>query len=185
MNKQDLHIIAVISNPANFKSRYRLYKEFETRLLNDGANLYTVELAIGDQEFAVTDASNPKHTQLRTNDELWHKENLINIGISKLPVDAKYVAWVDADIQFLRPDWIEATIKALEEYPIVQMWSQALDLGPKNEVLTLNTSLAYCYQESLKIGEDYGEYWHSGYAWAARVDFLKHVGGLIDATLVG
>src|ERR1700677_494960 len=106
MNKQDLHIIAVISNPANFKSRYRLYREFEARMLKEGANLYTVELAIGDQEFAVTDSSNGKHIQLRTNDELWHKENLINIAISRLPDEAEYVAWIDADVQFLRADWI-------------------------------------------------------------------------------
>ena len=111
--------------------------------------------------------------------------NVTIVGISKLPEDAKYVAWIDADVQFLRPDWINATLEMLQKYPIVQLWSEALDLGPKNEILKVNTSLAYCYRESLKIGEEYGEYWHSGYAWAARMDFLKAVGGLVDATLVG
>lgn len=185
MNKEDLYVIAVISNPAKFKSRYRLYKQFKKHMLDSGANFYTVELAIGKEEFRVTSKKNPKHIQLRTNDELWHKENLINIAISKLPHDWKYVAWIDADIEFERQDWIEGTLQKLQEFPVVQLFEEGHDLGPNGDVILKNTGLAYCYQKSKKIGQTYGEHWHPGYAWAATREFIEHVGGLVDETLVG
>lgn len=50
-----LYVIACISNPVRFRSRYKLYKDFEKMVLDAGAVLYTIELALGDREFEVTD----------------------------------------------------------------------------------------------------------------------------------
>ena len=53
-------------------------------------------------DYINTNANNKKHLQLNTNNiPLWHKENMINIGIRKLlPNNWKAVAWIDADIEF-------------------------------------------------------------------------------------
>src|SRR5271166_3744723 len=83
-----LHVIAVISNPARFHSRYRLFRDFEASMKKTpGIHLVTVELAYGDRAFEVTQAGNPDHVQLRASDELWAKENMVNIGVSRLPSD--------------------------------------------------------------------------------------------------
>ena len=84
---QDFYVISVISNPARYTSRYDLYEKFEKKMLESGVKLLTVELQLGQRAFQVTDASNPFHLQLRSDDELWHKENMINLGIAKLPHD--------------------------------------------------------------------------------------------------
>jgi len=74
-----LYAITSIFNPCNYKTRYKLYKEFEKRCKDSGIILYTIEAAFKDQDFAVTDKNNNRHIQVRTNDELWIKENLLNI----------------------------------------------------------------------------------------------------------
>ena len=100
MNPADLHVIAVISNPVRYASRERLYRDFARHVEQAGATLWTVEAAYGDRPHLITEPTNPRHLQLRTKHELWHKENLVNLGIARLPADWKYVAWVDADVMF-------------------------------------------------------------------------------------
>ena len=58
-----LHVIAVISNPCLYVTRYILFKEFIQRIENEERNviLYIVELTYGDQKFIVTDKKNKKH----------------------------------------------------------------------------------------------------------------------------
>ena len=50
------------------------------------ARPFVVELCYGAQEFQVTSATDPTHLQVRANpgEVLWHKENLINMGVSGL-----------------------------------------------------------------------------------------------------
>src|SRR6266704_546709 len=96
----DLYVVTAVSNYERYKSRYRLYRDFEKRCLDAGAKLYTVEAAFGERPHEVTNRDNPQHIQLRTSSQLWHKEQMINIGISRLPSDWKYMAWVDCDVVF-------------------------------------------------------------------------------------
>lgn len=154
-NKIDKHllnnfyVIAIITNPVRYKRRPELFKQFALRMENYGVKLYVVEAAYGDREFSVTDSNNPRHIQLRTKYELWHKENMINIGISRLPSNWEYVAWIDGDIDFIEKDWPLETVQQLQHYPIVQLFTDAIDLGPDNEVLTIFKSFAYCYRHKL------------------------------------
>lgn len=202
----NFYVIAVMTNPERFKTRPRLFKEFMARMEKYGAKLYVVEGAFGGRDFEVTDPSNPRHIQVRTDSEIWHKENLINIGISRLPSSWQYVAWVDGDIDFVRPDWMEETVHELQHHPFVQMFEDAADLGPTHEIMTVFKSFAACYKKGLpakkitavkggaSVDNDcyyyYGKtspgtYWHPGYAWAATRDAINTVGGLLDIGIAG
>jgi hypothetical protein len=110
-----LHVIAVISNPCQFARRYILAREFVKRMENEqNIRLYFVELAYGDQQFYLTEKHNPRHLQLRATTPLWHKENMINLGVKKLlPVGWKAFAWIDADIEFESITWASDTLKVL------------------------------------------------------------------------
>lgn len=180
-----LHVIAVISNPIRFASRYRLYHEFAKRVNDAGAPLYTVELAYGERPFAITEAGHPRHFQYRTHEELWHKENLINLGISRLPSDWKYVAWVDADVAFARPDWAEETVHQLQHYKFVQMFTYATDLGPEYQPIQHHYGFVHAWQRGEAPSPTYGLKHHPGFAWAARRDAIDAVGPLIDYAILG
>lgn len=191
-----LHIITVISNPIRYESRYKLYRAFAKHVKDSGGILTTVELAFGDRPFEVTDSCNPRHVQLRTFDEVWHKENLINVGLSRLPSDWEYVAWVDADVAFVRPDWVQETIQQLQHYMVCQLFSHAIDLGPAYEPLQIHRGFAFSYHEDIPPtgtpGTPYmpypgpqGAVWHPGFAWAARREAIDHLGRLIDWGILG
>lgn len=185
-----LHVVAVVSNPIRFRSRYRLFREFENRMLETaGVKFYIVEMAYGDRAYECTDSSNGNHLQLRTSQELWLKENMINLGVKRLfPKDWKYMAWVDADVEFQNPYWARETIQQLQHYPVVQPWSHCVDLGPHGEVL--QTFESFCSVHRKRIpkqthpSQPY-KYAHSGYAWACTRFFWENAGGLMDFPILG
>jgi hypothetical protein len=172
-----------------------------------GAILYTAEVAFGDREFEITDPNNPQHLQLRSRHEVWLKENTLNLVINRLPKDWKYVAWIDADVQFTRPDWSQETIQLLQHYDFLQMFSHAQDLGVNYEPLITTPGFVYgklteddesggkyvsgkdhyYYGLVKKIGEKLvgWKYRHPGFCWSARRDALDKVGGLIDFAILG
>jgi hypothetical protein len=180
-----LYVVAVISNPCRYKARYDLYHKFEQHVLDHGAELLTVEMAFGERPWVVTEANNPSHIRLRSAHELWHKENMVNIGIRHLPQGWNYVAWVDADITFARPDWVEETIHQLQHYPIVQMFSEAVDMSPTFDVLSQHQGFIHAYMNGQMTTDRSYEVYHPGFAWAARRDAINTLGGLFDTAILG
>ena len=130
-----LHVVTVLFNPLRYRARYRNYRAFEKHVEDAGAVLHTVEAAFGGREFEVTEAANPLHVQVRTSDELWLKESLLNLGISRLAPEARYIAIVDADIAFQKPHWAQETLQILQHHPVAQMFSAITYLGPDDEPL--------------------------------------------------
>ena len=182
-----LHIVTPIFNPRRFERRYELYRHFEKQVKDSGAILWTVELALHERPFEVTESNNPHHIQLRSDDEWFVKENLINIGISRLPFEVKYFAWCDCDIKFINVNWATETIQMLQHHPIVQMFSQVVNLSPKDEAFQLWNGFAYSHQTGRPyrpIGGDYN-YWHPGFAWAYRREAFDAVGGLMEQIPLG
>ena len=183
-----LYVVAAVFNPRRYARRYELFRQFAEHVSHQPrARLITVELALGDRPFEVTEAHNPDHIRYRTNDEWFIKENLLNIGFRHLPREAKYMAWVDADIQFTHPDWADATIHALQHHPVVQMFTQVVNLGPDYQPFQYWHSFAHSFMLGRKwepCGHDYN-HWHPGFGWAYTREALTAFGGLMDRAILG
>jgi hypothetical protein len=117
-----------------------------------------------------------------------------------MPKSAQYVCWADADIQITcQKDWALETIHALQIHPVVQPWSEALDLGPQGEVMMVKgthvqRSFGWVWQEVGNVidgwrkqrwDDSYVPYAHTGYLWAATIDWLRSVGLLLDFSGAG
>lgn len=176
-----LYIIIPIFNPWRYKSRIKLYNDFKKYAEDCGAKVITVELAHANRDFELN-----SEVKLRAKSELWHKERMINLGIQRLPEDWQYVAWIDPDIIFARPDWVSETIQYLQHYSFVQLFSHAVDLGPKYEPLKTHEGIIYSYDNG-KLVDASGKYdkFHPGFAWAATRDAITNVGGLFDVGILG
>lgn len=191
------YVISVVSNPVRYQTRWRLFEQFKRHMADLGAKLIVVEQAFGKREFQVTERDNPMHVQVRTDQELWHKENMVNIGIQylcQLDPDWQYVAWIDGDIQFQRPDIILETAQQLQHYHWVQMFSHAIDLGPQGEAMKIYNGFMYNYMNNDNLppqGYGYGGYymakgnfWHPGFAYAARRSAIDRL-PLLDRAIMG
>lgn len=218
---EPLYVVTPIFNPVRWKSRWKLYQRFQKHIVDVGGILYTIEAAFGAREHALVGAphkeesdtpmlageagSDCKHDdarrathryiRMRVRDELWLKENLINVAVSHLPSDWKYVAWIDSDVMFTRPNIIGETIHQLQHYDFVQMFSHAQDVGPDYRVLSDRPgfiawhlaggklpSPGY-YYEGKRARQFAGVY--SGLAWACTREAWDNVGGLLDVAVHG
>jgi len=185
-----LHVIAVVSNPCLFAKRYILMREFMNRVEKEETRviLYIIELAYGDQKFVITDAKNPRHLQLRTDTPLWHKENMVNIGVRRLlPPDFKAFAWIDADIEFENVSWAADTLRVLNgSKDIVQLFSHCVDMNNDGSAMRVFNSASFQYSKRLPYcGDNGANLWHPGYAWAMTRKLFERLGGLYDKAILG
>jgi hypothetical protein len=198
-----LHVIAVVNNPERWKSRIALYRQFERHMHASGVHLITVEHAFGERPFEVTSSGNPDHVQVRGGrpQEIWLKEALMNLGVRqnltrRFP-EWRYVAFIDADIEFLRKDWAEETVHELQHVSVLQPWSHSVDLGPNCEVITnengRDVDRSFCaavLAGDAHVPTDKGPYpadrrQHCGYAVAMRRETYDGLGGLMDWVITG
>lgn len=204
-------VVTVLSNPVRYKRRYELYDMFRQMCEAAGVKLITVEQAFGNRQFMVTERGNPYHLQLRTVEELWHKENMINLGVKHacalatqlgLP-PVREVAWVDADCRSTRlpHDWFHETWHQLQHYQFVQMMDNLIDLDPYSNAMgpaqpgfisdylrlgapDVKEFLKFKIEANRQYGTR-GTLGRSGLAWAANIDAFNSVGGLIDYSILG
>ena len=185
---ETLHVIAVLSNPCQFARRYILAREFMKRMEREpDITVYMVELAYGIDGFHVTQKGNPRHLQLRGDIPLWHKENMINIGIKKLlPKTWKAVAWIDADIEFENTTWASDTLKVLNGYKdVVQVFSHCIDMDKRQDAMSIFPSFCFQYSKGRAYGGTGVNMWHPGYAWACTRKAYEKMGGIYDKSILG
>ena len=182
-----LHVIAVTSNPCQFARRYILAREFLSRMEQEvNVKVYVVELAYKDQQFYVTDKKNPRHLQIRGTIPLWHKENMINIGVKLLPSNWKAMAWIDADVEFENVNWAMDTLKVLNGCrDVVQLFSHAVDMNKHMEAMSIFPSFGFQYSKKLRYGGTGINMWHPGYAWACTKKAYDRMGGLYEYSILG
>ena len=186
MRAELLHVVTAVFNPIGWESRVRLYREFEQHMLASGVRLTTVECVLGDRPHVLNDTVGINHVAVRANSLLWNKENLINLGISRLPPDWKYVAWLDADIRFRRENWAAKTVNHLQQYDVIQPWSDCYDLGPNGEHVAHHRSFCRQWWRRAPIGKgNCYTFAHPGYAWAATRNAIDGLGGLMESAGAG
>jgi hypothetical protein len=197
-----LWFVTAVSNTPRYRIRYHLYERFRKHLVEElGARLITVESAFGDRDFVVT-AHPPKcpereiHVRVRHTTEIWVKESLLNVGLSRLPDVAKYIAWIDADVRFLKEDILAELVHQLQHYSVVQPFSHCIDLDANGGVMQVHRSFMSCYVEEMPFwipSEDpsssydqrLNRAWHPGYCMAFRRRPLEMVGGLFEYGVAG
>ncbi len=185
-----LHVVGVMSNPMRYHSQLRLFREWEERMLaTPNVKLHLVEAAFGDRHHEVTVSDKTNHLQLQITQEIWHKENMINLGVAHLlPKDWRYCAWIDTDVQFLDPNWAMETMQQLQHNHVVQPWRSCSDMGFYGQ--SMSQFQSFCYVHNLGVPKQWHPaqpylYAHSGFAWACDRYFWENAGGLLDFAILG
>jgi hypothetical protein len=171
-----------------YARRYILLKEFVKRIEEEEEDviLYIVEMAYGKQRFIITDSKCKRHLQVRCEVPLWHKENMINLGVKLLPPDYKAFAWIDADIEFDSVTWAKDTLRILNgSKDIVQLFSHAIDMYRDETNINIFNSFGYSYTKNKKYTTKGIDYWHPGFGWAITRKAYEKIGGLYDKGILG
>ncbi len=194
---EDFFVVLVVSNTCRYNRRYHLFQKIADKIRESGVDHVIVELALGDRHFEVTNAVETNHLRLRSVEEFWHKENLINLGTShgrRLWPHKKSVGWIDADCEPVGRsfrEWFEETWHELQHHEFVQMWEY---LQPLNYHLgPLGSSNPSFMSNYVKFGnpypkpsDGYPSQWGSpGLAWAANLSALDQIGGIPDVAILG
>ena len=125
-----LWVITSFFNPAGYRRRLQNYRQFRAAL---HVPLAAVELSFnGVWELEKHDAD--ILMRVTDGDVMWQKERLLNLAVRQLPPDCEFVAWIDADVLMQDPDWSQQAVAALASVPLVQLFSEARDLGPDGEI---------------------------------------------------
>lgn len=188
MRADQLHVFTARFNPIRWQTPDRHYRDWSEHMLDSGVKLTVVECQYGERPF-VCDLPHVNHIGVRASSPAWTKENLINIGIARVP-EAGYICWCDSDIFFEKAGWAGETVHALQLYRWVQPWHQALDRGPHGEILNHGQafrSFGYQYEQGAPLVPDrqgwktYGHpYPHPGFCHASTRRVLEHTGGLFE-----
>jgi hypothetical protein len=162
----------------------------------------TVELSF-DGRFELTDEDADILIQLSGGAVLWQKERLLNLAIKAVPSDVKSIAWLDCDVVLKRADWVDEAKRQLNEFNVVQLFSDVVHLGPEDyeksdhhnghasvpgiaglsnarELLSLERQ----QQDYLKFILKKEQIWNTGLAWAANRALLEDH-GFYDAAIAG
>lgn len=181
-----LYVILPYFNHCGFRRRRDLFLEFVERYKDEPLVRLVVVEALGPARLGrIKGVWN--HLTFRSKNAVWLKENLINLGVESLPRSWKYMAWVDADLEFLNQNWVRSTIFELQDADVVQMWRSAINLGPNGETIKTDRSFAYMFVGSgtqWTPTDKYG-FWHPGYAWACTRSAYEKMGGLIEWAILG
>lgn len=212
---QTLHMVGVYSNPWRWRSRRQHFNDFVRHMrATPNVKLYVVELAYGNRPFEVTEADDPLAVRLRTDSELFHKENLINLGVQRFPDGWQHGGYSDGDFHFTRYDWALEAIHMLQHHEFVQLFSNYGDLTSAtatsdtgHRMYRSNSSFAWNYlhqdefrsikQAQQKTDPYYGQLLPTdvfpfgfppgapGGAWAWRRSAFNTVQGMLDTCIMG
>lgn len=192
--ERELAVVSCFFNPGGSARRVSNFQAYLAGMRKSGVRCLVVELAFGDNAFTIVDYDDV--IRLRTNDVLWHKERLLNIGISQLLGEGyRKIAWLDGDVIFHDPQWPLEIANRLEQANLCQVFEtigiQTHDSGPP---IVAPSAVKYfretgsLYQQPARRGLSMltgilkgGQ---SGFGWAARAEVLQQV-PLFEGAVVG
>jgi hypothetical protein len=181
---RNLAAITAHFNPCGFRRPRENYDRFAAGIAAAGVPLWTVELAYDRDPFSLP--AGERMLQVRGDRRrnlLWQKERLLNLLIERLPADIDAIAWIDADVLLLNPQWAAETKAVLGTRCVAQLFAESYDLLPDGRLEPLKNSAGWALAERPAGALDFSQS-HPGFAWAARADVLR-AHGLYDSMVTG
>jgi hypothetical protein len=197
-----LWVVCAYFNPCNYENRRINYEIFADHLLQQGVPLCTVEMASSESALRLQQTADRygMYVPVISQDVLWAKEALINIGARRLPDACTVIVWADADLVWEERDWAVKTLRELERPNgpvVVQPFDHAVNMKQDERYETHYAQRDKDSGSALPIGKAYVNRpetyvitadiykLHAGYAWAMRRDVFNQIGGLYVYCICG
>lgn len=210
-NHKDAIIIACYFNPQRNEYRKKAFDKWFESIKH--LNYFILEGVLeGDvPEIPNHFSKNGCKESIIVPQHLWHKETLLNKIIKQIIEEGKYkyVFWLDTDVIFDNKRWLIDACKELENYNVVQPFEYCFHLNRDEADISRDQNIGKHFindQPSVvarmyniwrsfgsnvrlcpknAMSDDYDVHGHVGFAWGARTEYLKQIGGLYDKALIG
>lgn len=177
-NIGELAVVTCHFNWAGFRAPAANLRRFLRQMRAFKIPVYGMELQMKGRPFVTEGESNWTRLTVSPDHMLFQKEACINAIVAKLPPQFKFVAWVDADVEFTNHAWPDIAKALLTVTPVIQLFDVA--------VWTDREGLANKQRKScVQTGMDRSWKGHPGFAWAARRELWTEYGGLYAQTPIG
>lgn len=181
-----LCVITAYFNWCRFRSKLENYCLFREEMRHNDVAVLTVECALPDQQFQLPPSCDV--IQVRTNSIMWQKERLLNIALEALPLEYKYVAWIDCDLIFQDRSWSMQATRTLESFGVVQLFDKMVRLPRFRKMMLPNDAQSLGFMAALRRSIEQNmspRLGHPGFAWAARREVLEACNGFYDGCIIG
>lgn len=176
-------------NPVRYRRRLSNYRLFRSHLR---VPLVAVELSF-DGRFDLNKNDADILIQISGGAVLWQKERLLNVALKAVPPEVDRIAWIDCDLILKRPDWTEEAERQLDDFEVVQLFSDAIhlkseeyrpaDVDVSDYAAVPGIVSVSNARELITIRSNHNSY-QSGFAWAAKRRLIESH-GFYDAAIVG
>lgn len=169
----DTAVVTCYFSACRFNLPMQNAKTIMEDLRNASIPAFMIELCYLDQKSVM----NKPTMVVKSDSYMFHKENILNILCKKLDNKYKKIIFLDADVRFDKPDWVDTASRSLDENDVIQpmewsYWSLA------NNKVAIATQITMGRKPHLS-------YCHPGFAFGVRRDWLDRVGGLYEDAIIG
>lgn len=178
----DTAVLIAFFNPAGFKRILRNALYIIKVLKGSKIPVYVVECVFNGAKPQIPDAT----LVLHSNSYMFYKEQLLNKLEPLVPKEYTKLIFIDADILFDTPDWIDQISVALDQHDIVQPFNQATWLTPDNtRIRSKKMSYGYAIVTQKPINTFNMHDFHPGFAWAFKRQTFQQIGGFFTRSIIG
>lgn len=172
-HRDDTAVVLCHFSPAGFRIPLDNARRVVSDMRQAGIPVYAAELVHPGRSHGLV---NPELV-VSAKSFMFHKENLLNLALAKVPNRYSKVVFLDADVRFSDREWLDRTSAALDRADIIQPMEWCFWSSTKSKI---SAAEQLSRGRRLDIGHT-----HPGFATGVRRDWLDKVGGLYDMAVVG
>jgi hypothetical protein len=176
----DVAVLICFFNPINFKRPLKNLLYVRHILREQGIPCYVIECVFTGRKSQIPEADVIVHSAT----PMFYKEQLFNRLEKHVPEHFTKLVFIDNDIVFEAPDWVDQVSFALENHDVIMPYETACWLTPDNiSIAARKKNLAWALKNHVPFRSLYT--YHPGFAWAMRRDFFRSIGGFFDKKFLG
>lgn len=177
--EKDMAIVIPFFNPTNSVRLVQNFLFIDNLLQRANIPVIIIELAYNNLFITKEIDDNDRHIiHVRSDSVMFHKENLLNIGINKV-IYSKYCI-LDADIIFSDLNWYNNLSNLLSKYDVIQPYQKAYWMA-----LDMKTTIRSKFSVGFNLKARKGKLDHPGFVWGFKREWFEKIGNLPEFFISG
>ena len=178
----DTAVLIPFFNPAPFKRILKNILYIISVFKENDIPYYVAECTFHKSKPQIPDAT----LVVNSDSYMFYKEQLLNKLEPLVPKKYTKLIFIDGDVLFDTPDWVDQTSVALDTKDIIQPFNQACWLTPDNtRIRSKKMSYASAIVTKQPINMTTLHNYHPGFAWGMKREIFHKLNGFFPRSIIG